>query len=51
MIFARVVEDGRLNAFGCWIANSVTAMRFGAKLIRPLLVVVCLALAIKLLWQ
>ncbi|WAP70094.1 TSUP family transporter [Jiella pelagia] len=31
--------------------GAMTAMRFGAKLIRPLLVVVCLALAIRLLWQ
>lgn len=31
--------------------GAMTAMRFGAKFIRPLLVVVCLALAIKLLWQ
>ncbi|MBO0661014.1 TSUP family transporter [Jiella sp. MQZ9-1] len=30
--------------------GAMTAMRFGSKLIRPLLVVVCLALAIKLLW-
>ena len=29
----------------------MTAMSFGSKFIRPLLVVVCLALAIKLLWQ
>ena len=31
--------------------GAMTAMRFGATFIRPLLVVVCLALAIKLLWQ
>ncbi|MBP0613975.1 TSUP family transporter [Jiella mangrovi] len=31
--------------------GAMTAMRFGAKFIRPLLVVVCLALAFKLLWQ
>ena len=29
----------------------MTAMRFGATFIRPLLVIVCLALAIRLLWQ
>lgn len=31
--------------------GAMTAMRFGSKIIRPLLVVVCLALALKLLWQ
>ncbi|WP_102961087.1 TSUP family transporter [Mangrovicella endophytica] len=30
--------------------GAASAMRFGARLIRPLLVVVCLALAIRLLW-
>ncbi|MAU95636.1 MAG: hypothetical protein CMP81_07090 [Fulvimarina sp.] len=31
--------------------GAMTAMRFGATFIRPLLVIVCLALAIRLLWQ
>jgi len=38
------------SASGAW-AGSHTAMRFGARIIRPVLVIVSLALTAKLLWQ
>ena len=38
------------SASGAW-TGSHTAMRFGARVIRPLLVTVCLALTAKLLWN
>lgn len=38
------------SASGAW-TGSHTAMRFGARVIRPLLVTICLALSAKLLWQ
>lgn len=38
------------SASGAW-TGSHTAMRFGARVIRPVLVTICLALTAKLLWQ
>ena len=38
------------SASGAW-TGSHTAMRFGARIIRPVLVTICLALTAKLLWQ
>jgi len=38
------------SAAGAW-TGSHTAMRFGARVIRPLLITICLALTARLLWQ
>ena len=41
---------GAMQILGAWLGSRM-ALRIGARLIKPLLIVVCVALALRLLWQ